>query len=109
MIEVEQKEVVINGNKYLLNAFQAMYGLQVLQELLKISFNTAEAPAALLRDVVCKTVTINSVAIDEKKFNQHFRKKIGELIELCNEIWKFNFDDIFSAEDKEGIDTVPNE
>lgn len=92
---MEDKIIEIGGTSYTLRLFPTMTGLSIVNKLERQGF----APEVVL-EVVGKGATIGSVAIDEKKFNSHFRGKYAELMELFAEILKYN--KMFPEESTEG-------
>ncbi len=88
-MEATTKE--INGTTYVLKMFPTMTGLRLVQTLQREGF----APE-VIREVVTKGASIGSTAIDEKKFDSHFRGKYAELMELFAEVLKYN--DLFPDE-----------
>lgn len=115
----EQKEIEIKGTKYLLTQFDGMFGLSVLQKVQAIfipawaqmqreiingneaafvdmvaalSPKLAELDSGLIKQVIEKGATRNSVQID---FARDFAGKYMEMLSLLKEILMFNFKDVF--------------
>ena len=66
---LEQKEIVIGANNYLVTALDATYGLSVLNALM--TMETAP-PANFVKEVVLRSVKVNNIQPTEQWFNKHF-------------------------------------
>lgn len=90
MFVPEEIEKEIGGNRYLIKAFPALYGLNVLNTL---KFMDNNPSADFLKDVVLKAVTCNNIQPTEEWFNATFSRNYEALFELFQEIIEFNFGD----------------
>ncbi len=86
---MEQKDLELDGEKYLLSVFTATVGLNFQYRLGQEGLSPD-----LVKDLVMKGCTKGSVQIDAKLFDRHFAGKYGHLFRLAEEIIKYNFDDI---------------
>lgn len=75
----------IGETSYSLKLFPTMTGLGIVQKLEREGFSPE-----VVFEVVSKGASIGSLLIDRKKFDNHFRGKYGELMELFGEILKYN-------------------
>jgi hypothetical protein len=86
---LEQKEVVVGQNNYLITALDATYGLSVLNALMTME---SSPPANFVKEVVLRSVKVNNIQPTEQWFNKHFARNYKELYELFSQIVNFNFD-----------------
>ena len=98
----EQKEHYIGDDRFMITAFEAFHGLQVLTRLQDTIFQGFSAPPELIREMICKSCTVNGSQITDKNFNQIFSKKYKSMMELFSEIVKFNYEDLMTEEGEEG-------
>lgn len=76
----------IGETTYTLKLFPTMTGLSIVTRLEALGTFTPE----IIFEVVTKGAGIGSTVITEKKFNEHFRGRYGELMELFAEVLKHN-------------------
>lgn len=88
----EQKEVIINDNKYIIHALMATKGIDTMNALKKMSENGEDPDGFFIKDIVMSSVTFKNKMFDDKSFDIHFSKKWVELFKLFEEILEFNFD-----------------
>lgn len=89
----EQETFEIGGRKFTVTAWPTMFGLSVQERLM--SGLTPE----LMKEMIVKSVSVDSIAIDDKKFDQVFSRKYKELMELVQKVMQFNFGEVDDAED----------
>lgn len=94
---LEQTEITVGNHTYTVTAMPATEGLKWLEENREIS-QSGKSDLATMKKVICKYATLGSMAIDEKKFNTHFARKLKQMSKLYEEILKFNF-----PEEEEGF------
>lgn len=87
---LEQTEITVGEYTYTVTAMTATEGLKFLEENQEV-MDAGKSDVAIMRKVICKTATLGSIAIDEKKFDKHFARKYGQMRKLYMEILKFNF------------------
>lgn|SRR5690554_4054061 len=102
MLTKDQTEFTYGENTYVINAMDASFGLEVMNELGKLTANNSSPSASFIKSVVLKSITFNNKAVNEKWFDKHFSRNYGELMALFNRIIEFNFGEM-------GADGVPNE
>ena len=84
---LEQKEVQVGDDVYLLEAFPAKFGLTIMEEMLKgENFSTSR-----MVDILLRSVSYQGRLFTEQTFNKHFSRKYKEVAELFNEVLVFNF------------------
>lgn len=111
---IEQKEVTIKGDKYLMTQFGGMKGIKIGKRVGKIilpvigvAFSEEEGSVGNILNVVVEnldqldeqlimelvgSVTKNGVAID---FDREFAGNYDTLFKLLQEVIQFNFDSLF--------------
>lgn len=82
-MELEIKE--IGETSYNLKLFPTMTALEIISKLEKQGF-TPE----VIFEVISKGANIGSVVIDRKKFDNHFRGKLKDVMELFAAVLKYN-------------------
>lgn len=87
---LEQTEITVGETTYNVTAMTATDGLKFLEEN-KTVLESGKSDVALMRRVICKYATIGSIALDEKKFDNHFSRKYAQMRKLYNDILEFNF------------------
>jgi hypothetical protein len=97
----DQHEYIDGDNRYLITAFGATYGLEVMNKLGDFSRSETSPSAGFIKGVILHSVTHNSKVVDEKWFDSHFSRKYVEVQRLFSEIIKFNFGET-------GEDGLPN-
>lgn len=98
---LEQKNVTVGKTNYILTALDASYGLSALNQLMQLGAG-ATPPAAFVKDMVLRSVTVNNIQPNETWYNKHFSRNYKELYDLFAEIVKFNFPEL--GGDEEGND-----
>ena len=81
---LEQKEVVINGKLFVIEAMGATEGLEFLTKIVE------GADAKLIRDTILKTVIYEGSKRDVKWFDRFFSRKYRDVQTLFDEIVEFN-------------------
>lgn len=94
---LEQTEITVGDHTYTVTAMPATEGLKWLEENRGIS-ESGKSDLSVMKKIICKYATLGSIAIDEKKFNTHFARKLKQMSKLYEEILKFNF-----PEEEEGF------
>jgi hypothetical protein len=90
------KTVEIDGTEYKITAYDAMTGLDY-------QFKVASPSPQLIQEMIAKGVTLNSLAIDPKKFSQLFSGRLPHLMKLYGEVLEFNFTDPLDVSDSEEL------
>ena len=86
---MEDKIFSKNGTDYKLRLFPTMMGLRIQRKLSQIGEEGPEAE--LFFEVISNGCSINSIAVSQKKFDDHFKGKYMELLEVFQEILTYNF------------------
>ena len=89
----EQKQMTIGTDNYIITAFDATYGLDVLAQVQKLGMSGESPSGKFLKDVILKSVTVNNFQLDDKTFDKHFSKKYTQMFQLFEAIISFNFGD----------------
>jgi hypothetical protein len=88
----ETKEVTIGENTYTLKKFPTIEGMKIRRELFQVHKEGEGVPPVEFQvRVICNGATVNSIQIDAKKFETHFRGKFEEMDRVFSEILDFNF------------------
>lgn len=90
------KLVEVDGVEYKITAYDAMSGLDY-------QFKVGNPNPQLIQEMISKGVTLNSMAIDPKKFNQLFSGRLPHLMKLYSEVLEFNFTDPLDVSDSEEL------
>lgn len=98
----EQHTVEIDGNNYIITALEATYGLDIFAEVQRLSAKEESPSGLFMKSLICKSVTLNNIQLDGKKFDSHFSRKYNQMFQLFEEIIKFNF----GSADEEGPNVV---
>lgn len=86
---MDDKIFTKNGTDYKLRLFTTTVGLKIQR---KLSMVGPEGPEAeVFFEVLSNGCYINNIAVSQKKFDDHFKGKYGELLEVFSEIIAFNF------------------
>lgn len=75
---------------YNLRLFPTMLGLKIQRKLAGLSEDNSPEPE-LFFEVISAGCSINSIAVTAKKFDDHFKGKYAELLELFYAILTYNF------------------
>lgn len=75
--------------EYIVTKLPATKGLKVQMAL------AGELTVELIKDVIINSVSIGSVKLDDKKFDDYFSGRYNHLTELFNKVLEFNFDENF--------------
>lgn len=100
-VALPQEEIAVDGVEYLVTALPATEGLKFLEQH-QASLDSGKPDLALMKKIVCMSVTKDGKMIAEKpsngtlSFDIVFAKKLGHLSNLFNEVLKYNFDDVFT-------------
>lgn len=88
----ETKEITIGEDNYTLKKFPTIEGMKLRRELFQIhQAGEGVPPVEFQVKVICNGATVNSIQIDQKKFESHFRGKLDVMDQLFSEILDFNF------------------
>ena len=88
----ETKDLTIGNDTYTLKKFPTIRGMQIRKDLFEIHQSGGGVPPVDFQvEVICQGATVNSIQIDKKKFETHFRGKFDVMDELFNAILDFNF------------------
>lgn len=94
-IALPQEAIEVDGVEYLVTAMTATDGLQFMEKYQE-SIDSGKADLSLMKQIVCKYVVKDNAAIDGKKFDIIFARKMGHLGKLYQEVLKYNFEDVFN-------------
>lgn len=86
---MEQKILTKGETNYQLRLFPTMLGLK-LQRKLSMIGEAGPEPETFF-EVISQGCSINSIAVSQKKFDDHFRGKYEELLEVFYAILAYNF------------------
>lgn len=103
----ETKDISLYGDNYTLKKFPTIEGLKIRKEFYSmLQSGEAVPPVEFQVKVICAGATVNSIQIDQKKFETHFRGKYDAIDELFTEILDFNFGIKAEAEGNESNATA---
>lgn len=91
MFVPEEIKKEIGGNRYLIRALPAEYGLEVMNTLQMLDGNPT---AAFMKELVMRSVTVNNMQPSDEWFNKNFSRNYKELYEVFKAIVEFNFGDM---------------
>ena len=100
-VALPQEELEVDGVTYLVTALPATEGLKFMEQYQE-SLDSGKPDLAVMKKIVCMSVTKDGKLISEKasngslSFDIVFARKLGHLRNLFNEVVKFNFSDIFN-------------
>lgn len=89
----EQHTVELDGRKFLITALGASAGLETMSKVM--GNEGALSDPLFMRKLITNSVTVDNVAIDDKKYELLFSRKLDVLIKLFEEILQFNFPNLF--------------
>lgn len=95
----EQDTFKIGDRNFTVTAWPAMFGLSIQERLAN------GLSADLMKDMIVKSTSVDSIAIDDKKFDQVFSRKYKDLMELVQKIMIFNFGEM----DEDAFDEISDE
>ena len=81
---LEQKEVEVGGEKYLITALGALKGLEYAPKLV-------DADNKLIIQIITECVSHDNMPLSGEKFDKHFSRRYTAIYELFNEIVEFNW------------------
>lgn len=81
---LEQKEVVVGGEKYLITALGALKGLEYAPKL-----NGADNK--FIAQLIMETVSHGNMPLTGDKFDKHFSRRYESIYNLFEEILEFNW------------------
>lgn len=88
----DTKELTIGEDTYTLKKFPTVEGLRIRREFMQmIQSGDPLPPVEFQVKVITMGATVNSIQIDQKKFESHFRGKYDAIDQLFSEILEFNF------------------
>lgn len=90
---LQQKNVTIGGDQFVINQLPAMLGLTV-----QFDMERDGVTPQLIQKVICSSVIFGSSLISDKVFDTKFAGKYNNLMDLFQECLVFNF----TEEDEEG-------
>lgn len=99
-IALQQEDVEVDGVSYMLTAWPASYALAFLEKN-EDQLSNGKTNYNLMRDVICSCVTKDNKQITTKSFDIIFSRKTKHLINLYQEVLKYNLDDLFTLPDSE--------
>lgn len=87
---MEEKIITKGETDYKLRLFPTMLGLKIQRRLATSDQNVGPEPETIF-EVVSNGCYINTIGVTAKKFDEHFKGKYTELIEIFYEILAYNF------------------
>jgi hypothetical protein len=99
MNALENKEVTLGENYYVITAMGATDGMVFLDKMIN---GMGKLPIAEMKTVIIKYVKLGGKPFTDKLYDTHFSRKYDELNKLFEEIMSFNFGD---ANPNDGSDT----
>ena len=99
---LDQTEIEVGGVKYLVTAFPATMGLDILGKLTSL---TGTPPAEFMKYVILKAVKVDNKVVTDDWFNKKFSRNYKELYELFAKITEYNFGDLSGETGNEQSDT----
>jgi hypothetical protein len=88
----DTKEVILGGDTYTVKKFPTIEGMKIRRELYAFHQEGMGVPPVEFQiKVICGGATVNSIQIDQKKFESQFRGKFDIMDQLFTEILDFNF------------------
>lgn len=99
---LQQKEVTIDGEYYVLQQIPAFTGLKIQHKLMELSEQGVSWNPEVVLEVISASVIKDGQLINDKKFDVIFAGKTSHLINVFNTAVEFNF----FEEDKDG-ESVP--
>jgi hypothetical protein len=104
-LTLPQEEIEVDGITYLVTAMSATEGLKFMEQQQE-SLDTGKADLALMKKVICKSVTKDGKLIGEDPksglaFDIIFSRKLGHLRKLYTAVISYNFEDVFTEPDSE--------
>lgn len=86
---MEEKIFTKGENNYKLRLFPTMLGLKIQRKLSQIGIDGPEPE--VIFEVISHGCSINNIAVSQKKFDEHFKGKYTELLEVFHEVLVYNF------------------
>jgi hypothetical protein len=105
-VALPQEPMEVDGVEYYITAMPATEGLKFMEQHQE-SIDTGKADLALMKKVVCMSVTKDGKVIGEKagngvlSFDVVFARKYGHLRKVYNAALEYNFEDVFQEPDSE--------
>ena len=93
ILTYNEKEVTIGDKKFLITAFDAMYGIKVMGKL-GTHQGESMADADFIKGMVCRACRVGGQPMTGEWFDKYFSRKYEQLFELVAEIIAFNFGDL---------------
>lgn len=99
-VALPTESIDVDDTTYQVTAMPATEGLKFMEKYQE-AIDTGKADLATMRQVICKYVTKDGMAITEKSFDTIFARKYGHLQKLYQEVLVYNFADVFQQPDSE--------
>jgi hypothetical protein len=105
-VALPQEELEVDEVVYMVTAMPATEGLKFMEQHQE-SIDSGKADLALMKKIICMSVTKDGKMISEKannsalSFDIVFAKKYGHLRKLYQAILEYNFSDVFQEPDSE--------
>lgn len=100
ILALPQEIVEVDGESYLVGAMPATAALQFMESHLS-NINEGKIDLSVIKQIVCKYVSKDNMAIDANKFDIIFARKTAHLQRLFDAVLKYNFEDVFTESDSE--------
>ena len=97
-IGLPQEQVEVDGTQYLISAMPATEALKFMEKHLT-NINEGKIDLSVIKDVICKYVSKDNMAISNQSFDTIFARKVPHLQRLFEKVLAFNFDDVFQESD----------
>lgn len=88
------EDIQVDEEVYTVSAMPATAGLQFMEKYQE-SMDSGKADLSLMKQVICKYVSKDNKAIDEKRFDVVFARRYVHLQKLFQEVLKYNFEEVF--------------
>lgn len=98
---LENKEVTVNGNYYVITAMEAVEGMDFISKV--FSNGGTIPPAKDIRQVIVKHVKLGGKQFSDKTYGIHFSRNYEELMQLFEEFMVFNFGEFNPNEDSDTL------
>jgi len=95
ILALPQTEVEVDGVTYLITAMPASVSLEIVEELMKLE--GARPGMALVKRIVCGSVSLNGADITAKTFDIIFSRKTVHLYKLVDAVIQWNMEDVFTS------------
>lgn len=95
-----QETLFVDDIEYLATAMPATPGLQFMEKYQE-DLDKGKNDLSVMKQVICKYITVDNDVITEKRFDVIFARKLKHLSNLYSAYIRWNFEDVFTAPDSE--------